>query len=54
VLGALTGTAWILCHDPERWRVDFRNYEFVRSPAQHDNHFVRTDLPPGIKEQPTS
>src|SRR4029453_7925714 len=34
VLGALTGTAWIYASDPERWRVDFRNYEFVaRQPS---------------------
>src|SRR5215467_14800986 len=50
VLGALTGTAWIYASDPERWRVDFRNYEFVARQPSTTIHFVRTDVPPGIKE----
>ncbi|MCC6890514.1 MAG: hypothetical protein IT536_18470 [Hyphomicrobiales bacterium] len=49
VLGALTGVSWIYASDPGRWRVDFRSYEFVaRSPAT-TIHFVRTDVPPGIR-----
>ena len=52
VLGALTGTAWIYASDPERWRVDFRNYEFVARQPSTTIHFVRTDVPPGLK-QPT-
>src|SRR5262245_63038391 len=50
VLGALTGTAWIYASDPERWRVDFRSYEFIARQASTTIHFVRTDVPPGIKE----
>jgi putative tricarboxylic transport membrane protein len=50
VVGALTGTAWIYASDPERWRVDFRSYEFVARQASTTVHFVRTDVPPGIKE----
>jgi tripartite-type tricarboxylate transporter receptor subunit TctC len=50
VLGALTGTAWIYASDPERWRVDFRSYEFVARQPSTTIHFVRTDVPPGIKE----
>jgi len=50
VVGALTGTAWIYASDPERWRVDFRKYEFVARQASPTIHFVRTDVPPGIKE----
>jgi tripartite-type tricarboxylate transporter receptor subunit TctC len=50
MLGALTGTAWIYAGDPERWRVDFRNYEFVARQASTTIHFVRTDVPPGLKE----
>jgi putative tricarboxylic transport membrane protein len=49
VLGALTGTAWIYASDPERWRVDFRSYEFVARQASTTIHFVRTDVPPGLK-----
>src|SRR5262245_40448172 len=50
MLGALTGTAWICASDPERWRVDFRSYEFVARQASTTIHFVRTDVPPGLKE----
>src|SRR5215831_13639153 len=50
VLGALTGTAWVYASDPERWRVDFRSYEFVARQPSTTIHFVRTDVPPGIKE----
>ena len=49
VLGALTGTAWIYANDPGRWRVDFRNYEFIARQPSTTIHFVRTDVPPGIK-----
>jgi tripartite-type tricarboxylate transporter receptor subunit TctC len=50
VLGALTGTAWIYASDPERWRVDFRSYEFVARQPSTTIHFVRADVPPGLKE----
>jgi putative tricarboxylic transport membrane protein len=52
VVGALTGAAWIYASDPARWRVDFRSYEFVARQASTTIHFVRTDVPPGMK-QPT-
>jgi hypothetical protein len=50
VLGYLTGTAWIYASDPDRWRVDFRNYEFVAHQPGTTVHFVRTDVAPGMKE----
>jgi hypothetical protein len=50
VLGYLTGTAWIYASDPDRWRVDFRNYEFVAHQPGTTIHFVRTDVAPGMKE----
>src|SRR5262245_47455719 len=28
-LGYLSGTSWIYVSEPERWRVDFKSYEFV-------------------------
>ena len=49
VIGALTGTAWIYASDPGRWRTDFRKYEFVARSPSTTIHFVRTDVPPGIK-----
>jgi tripartite-type tricarboxylate transporter receptor subunit TctC len=51
-MGYLSGTSWIYVSEPERWRVDFRAYEFVAYAPGTTVHFVRTDLPPGMK-QPT-
>jgi tripartite-type tricarboxylate transporter receptor subunit TctC len=48
-LGALTGTAWIYASDPARWRVDFRNYEFIARSPSTTIHFVRADVAPGMK-----
>ncbi len=48
-LGALTGTAWIYASDPARWRVDFRQYEFIARSPSTTIHFVRTDVAPGMK-----
>jgi tripartite-type tricarboxylate transporter receptor subunit TctC len=50
VLGYLTGTAWIYASDPDRWRVDFRSYEFIAYQPGTTIHFVRTDVVPGMKE----
>jgi tripartite-type tricarboxylate transporter receptor subunit TctC len=49
IIGALTGTAWLYVSDPARWRVDFRSYEFIARSPSTTVHFVRTDVPPGIK-----
>jgi tripartite-type tricarboxylate transporter receptor subunit TctC len=49
VVGYLSGTSWIYVSDPERWRVDFKTYEFVAYQPGTTVHFVRTDVPPGIK-----
>jgi putative tricarboxylic transport membrane protein len=48
--GYFTGTAFIYALDPERFRVDFKTYEFVANQAGTTVHFVRTDVPPGMKE----
>ncbi len=48
--GYFTGTAFIYALDPERFRVDFKTYEFVATQAGTTVHFVRTDVPPGMKE----
>jgi tripartite-type tricarboxylate transporter receptor subunit TctC len=50
VMGYLSGTSWIYVSEPERWRVDFKAYEFVAYQPGTTVHFVRTDVPPGIKE----
>ncbi len=48
--GYFTGTAFIYALDPERFRVDFKSYEFVATQAGTTVHFVRTDVPPGMKQ----
>lgn len=48
VIGYLSGAAWVYVSEPERWRVDFRKYEFVAYQPGTTVHFVRTDVPPGM------
>jgi tripartite-type tricarboxylate transporter receptor subunit TctC len=50
VMGYLSGTSWIYVSDPKRWRVDFKAYEFVAYQPGTTVHFVRTDVPPGMKK----
>src|SRR4029077_19300545 len=49
-LGYLSGTSWIYVSDPERWRVDFKTYEFIAYQPGTTVHFARTDIAPGLKE----
>jgi tripartite-type tricarboxylate transporter receptor subunit TctC len=48
VLGYLSGSAWLYVSDPDRWRVDFRKYDFVAYQPGTTIHFARTDVPPGL------
>jgi tripartite-type tricarboxylate transporter receptor subunit TctC len=48
VMGYFAGTSWIYVSDPARWRVDFKNYEFIAYAAGTTVHFVRTDVAPGM------
>ena len=50
VLGYFTGSAWRYANNPERFRVDFRSYEFVAYQPGTSIAYMRTDVPPGIKE----
>jgi putative tricarboxylic transport membrane protein len=50
VLGYFTGSAWRYANNPERFRVDFRSYEFVAYQPGTSVTYMRTDVPPGIKE----
>ena len=43
------GTSWIYVSDPARWRVDFKNYEFIAYAPGTTVHFVRTDVAPGLQ-----
>jgi putative tricarboxylic transport membrane protein len=49
VVGYLSGTSWIYVSEPERWRVPFKDYEFVAYAPGTTVHFVRTDVAPGMK-----
>ena len=49
-LGYFTGSAWRYASNPERFRVDFRTYEFVAYQPGTSIAYMRTDVPPGIRE----
>src|SRR5215471_17666076 len=50
IAGYFTGTAFMYALEPERFRVDFRTYEFVATQPGTTVHFARTDIPPGLKQ----
>jgi putative tricarboxylic transport membrane protein len=50
VLGYITGTSWGYASQPQLFRVDFRTYEFIGFQGGTAVYFVRTDVPPGIKQ----
>ena len=49
VMGYFTGSAWRFANNPERFRVDFRSYEFVAYQPGTAVIYVRTDVAPGMK-----
>src|SRR5262245_62195875 len=49
-LGYFTGSAWRYASNPERFRTDFSSYEFVGYQPGTSIAYMRTDVPPGIKE----
>jgi tripartite-type tricarboxylate transporter receptor subunit TctC len=50
MLGYFSGTAWNFVSEPERWRVDLRAFEFIAFQSGTTIHFMRTDVPPGMKQ----
>jgi tripartite-type tricarboxylate transporter receptor subunit TctC len=50
VVGYFTGTAFMYALDPARFRTDFKSYEFVATQSGTTVHFMRTDVPPGMKD----
>ena len=48
--GFLTGAAWQYVMEPEHYRVDFKTFEFIGFQPGNAVYYVRSDLPPGIKE----
>jgi tripartite-type tricarboxylate transporter receptor subunit TctC len=49
MLGYFSGTAWNFVSKPERWRIDLRSFEFIAYQSGTTIHFMRTDVPPGMK-----
>jgi putative tricarboxylic transport membrane protein len=49
VMGYFTGSAWRYAVNPERFRVDFRTYEFIAYQPGTAIIYMRTDVPPGMK-----
>jgi putative tricarboxylic transport membrane protein len=49
VMGYFTGSAWRYANNPERFRVDFRSYEFIAYQPGTAIIYMRTDIPPGMK-----
>src|SRR5262249_28610357 len=50
IAGYFTGTAFMYALEPERFRVDFRTYEFVATQPGTTVHFARTDIPPRLQQ----
>jgi hypothetical protein len=48
--GYFTATAFLAALEPERFKVDFKSYEFIGIQAGTSINFVRTDVSPGMKE----
>jgi tripartite-type tricarboxylate transporter receptor subunit TctC len=50
MIGFLTGAAWKYLTDPQVHRVDVRTYEFIGFSPGNAVYYVRSDLPPGIRQ----
>ena len=50
VAGYFTATAFLYALEPERFRVDFKDYEFVAIQPGTSINFVRADVSPGMKQ----
>jgi tripartite-type tricarboxylate transporter receptor subunit TctC len=49
VMGYFTGAAWRYANNPDRFRIDFRSYEFVAYQPGTAVIYIRTDVPPGMR-----
>jgi len=50
VLGYFTGSAWRYLMTPDKYRTDFKTYQFVAYEPGVSVAFARTDIPPGLRE----
>jgi tripartite-type tricarboxylate transporter receptor subunit TctC len=49
MMGHLTSVAWRWANDPQRFRVDFKSYDFVGYLTSTSIYYGRTDIAPGVK-----
>ena len=50
VVGYFTGTAWRYANDPDRFRTDFRSYDFLAYQGGSTVYYARRDVAPGLNE----
>jgi hypothetical protein len=50
MMGYITATAWNYASQPYLFRVDFKTYEFIGFQGGTAVYYMRTDVPPGIKQ----
>ena len=50
MIGYITGTGFMYALDPDRFRVDFKTYAFLAYQPGTTIHYMRTDVPPGMKQ----
>src|SRR6202140_2492387 len=48
--GYFTGTAWRYANDPERFRTDFKTYDFLAYQPGSTVYYARTDVAPGLAD----
>ncbi len=50
IVGYFTGTAWRYANDPERFRTDFKTYDFLAYQPGSTVYYARADVAPGLKD----
>jgi tripartite-type tricarboxylate transporter receptor subunit TctC len=50
MVGYFTGTAWRYANDPERFRTDFKTYDFLAYQPGSTVYYARADVAPGLKD----
>jgi len=50
MVGYFTGTAWRYANDPERFRTDFKTYDFLAYQPGSTVYYARSDVAPGLRD----
>lgn len=50
VVGHISGVTWQFVNEPERFRADLRKFEFIAFEPSYSVYYVRSDVPPGMKD----